>query len=296
MDKTKALENIYHNLLEAEHSLSRKRLIYDAQIKELAYTTVSEALEDSLDDFELVCDRIRSEYNDFFSQNELKSSLELRTKFCSFAAEYLADRGILPPEAESFDTLFDRDIRIACFSNRASDKAYKVFSEHIPRARQVICDSIAALCEEVADGRCELGMLPIYSSADGFMQSVYRHTVRYALSPVLSVTMPSDGDIYVRYLLFSATPCKREQASTMVLTVASGGNDMALLPAALSAYGALLEDVTSPLVSAYEGEIAYRFTFSVKNADMMKIRLFLQINFPSFVINGIYEKIEGENI
>lgn len=299
MDNIKAADIVRENLAAARQAISKRAIVYEAHIRELAYLIVSETLDtDNAYEFELACDGIRRRYNEFTSDTVGNSGkiedTELKVKFCSAAAEFLAEREIYPAEPESFDELFDGDIRIACFSNRASDKAYGEFSKRIPRAEQVICDSIAALCEEVADGRCELGMLPIYSSADGFMQNVYRHTVRYELSPVMSVNMRSDGDIYVRYLLFSSVPCVRKGAHTMVLTVVSNDGDVSMLPAALGEYGAVFEDATSPLPSVYEGEHAFRFTFSVKDADMAKIRLFLQINFPRFLINGIYEKTETE--
>lgn len=300
MDKITGANAVRENLAAASAAVSKRMLVYNAHIRELAYLIVSETLsEDNAYDFELACDGVRSRYNEFVSNGAQASpdmeNAEHKVKFCSFVSDFLAERGIYPAEPESFDEIFDGDIRIACFSNRAADRAYGAFARRIPRARQVICDSIAALCEEVADGRCELGMLPIYSSADGFMQNVYRYTVRYALSPVMSVNMQSDGDVYVRYLLFSSLPCLRKNAHTMVLTVASDGKDVSTLPAALGEYGALLEDVTSPLPSAYGDSPAFRFTFSVKGADMAKIRTFLQINHPSFVINGIYEKTETEN-
>ena len=299
MDKNKAKDIVRKNLSDARLGVSKRAIVRDAHVRELAHPIVSETLdEDSAYEFELACDGIRSRYNEFISKSGANADgmadTEMRVKFCSFAAEFLAEREIYPAEPVSFEELFDGDIRIACFSSRASDNAYKAFAKLLPRTEQVMCDSTAALCEEVADGRCELGMLPIYSSADGFMQSVYRHTVRNELSPVMSVNLRSDEDIYVRYLLFSATPCVRKNAHTMVLTVASSDGDVSMLPAALKEYGAILEDVTSPLPLLYEGEHAFRFTFSVENADLMRIRLFLQINFPRFLINGIYEKTETE--
>ena len=298
MDKNKAYDIVRENLRGAHLSFAKRKRIFDAHVRELAYLIVSETLEeDNAYEFELACDAVRHRYSEFTSEYKEKASrlecLNMDVSFCSAAAEFLAEREIYPTEPEDFDSLFDGEIKIACFSNRASDKAYDAFSKHIPRARQVICDSIAAICDEVSDGRCELGMLPIYSSADGFMQNVYRHTVRSELSPVMSVNMRSDGDVYVRYLLFSAVPCLRKNAHTMVLTVVPSDGDISSLPAALGEYGAVLEDATSPLPSVYEGDSAYRFTFSVKNADMAKIRLFLQINFPRFLINGIYEKTES---
>ncbi len=304
MDKTKAGEIILQNLSEAANALTRKSLIYDAQIKELAYLLVDEACEDQYDDFELIADRLRSAYSAYFFEDgeirgdkssQILHGIDFKIRFCALAAEELSLRGVKAPEFDDFDEIFDGEIKIACFSNRAADEAYEKFARHIPKAKQVICESIAAICEEVSDGRCELCLLPIYSSADGLMQNLYRQTVRFGLAPIMSINMPSDGDFFVRYFLFAANPCRRVGADTISLTVVPDGEaEIAFLPAALSAYGAELEDVHSLAHSLYEGNRAFQFAFNVKDADMMKIGLFLQINFPRFEINGMYEKIETE--
>ncbi len=304
MDKIKAGEIILQNLSEARRALSRRSLIYDAQIKELAYLLIDEACEDQYDDFEQIADRLRSEYSTFFSKEGASSGekqklslsgIDFKIRFCALAAEELSLRGIKTSDFDGFDEMFDGDINIACFSNRAADEAYEEFAKHIPRSDQVICESIAAVCEEVYDGRCELCLLPIYTSADGLMQNVYRHTVRFGLAPIMSIDMQSDGDYFVRYFLFAANPCKRKGADTVSLTVVPDDEaEIAFLPAALASYGASLEDMHSLSHSLYEERCAFRFDFKMKDADMMKILLFLQINFPRFEINGIYEKIETE--
>ncbi len=304
MDSIKKGEIISKNLSEAHGALSRKSLIYDAQIKELAYMLLDTVREEPFDGFEQIADKLRGVFSSFLSQEKIDitqmprksfKDIDFKIRFCALTADELSSRGISEGEIDSFDEVFDEGIRIACFSNRSADKAYEKFAGVLKGASQVICDSIAAVCEEVADGRCELCLLPIYSSADGFMQNIYRQTLRYGLSPVMSVDMPLDGDNFVRYFVFSSTLCKRQNAHTVILTVVPNDpNEIASLLSALSAYGATLEDMTSLSPSLYEGNQAFQFTFSVKNADMTRISLFLYINFPRFEINGIYEKIDTE--
>lgn len=301
MDKNKAREIVSKNLSDAASALSRKSLIYDAQIKELAYLLADEAVREPFDGFEQLADKLRSVFSSFLSADDLELAedtrrifrdIDFRIRFCALAAEELSCRGVSSPEFDDFDEIFDGTVRIACFSNRLADEAYEKLARALPKASQVICESIAAACEEVADGRSELCLLPIYSSTDGLMQNIYRQTVRYGLSPVMSVNVMSEGDFYVRYVLFAANPCKRKNADMMTLTVVPNqGENITFLSSALSFYGAVFEDMTSLGPSIYEGNRAFQFTFSVKDADMMKIYLFLQINFPRFEINGIYEKI-----
>ncbi len=302
MDRAKAEKIIMQNLEEAYYARSRKSLLFDAQIKELAFMIAKEISEDQLDDFELMAEHLRSEYNDIvYSAGEIlpEEALSLllgndfKISFCAYACEELSSLGVEIPYFEGFDEILgERDLKIAYFSNRSADEAYFEFLHRLPGASQLICDSIAAACEEVSYGRCELCMLPIYSSADGIMQNVYRHTVRYGLSMVMCLDMPADRDIFIRFGLFAPSPCKTREADTIQCTVVSDeSGEVAQLPAALIKYGAEFENINSLPTSIYDGNKAWELTFSLKNADISKIHLFLQMYFPRFEVNGIYEKV-----
>ena len=303
MEKLSAREIILKNISQAQNALAKKRLIYDAQIKELAYLLTDRACEDGYSDFEAVSDRLRGEYAEFLEgvresagaqTLEDLDGIDFRLRFCDFVSRELISRGVDGPSFDRFEDEFRDGIRVACFSNRAADEAYARLNERLGGASRVIGESIVALCEEVADGRCELCLLPIYSSLDGLMLNIYRQTRRYGLSPVMSVDVPSDGDLFVRYFLFASGVYKRDGAETVMLTVVPDEERrIEFLPAALAAYGATVEDMTSLSPSLYDGNRAFQFTFSTENADIMRIYLFLQINFPRFEINGIYEKAEA---
>ena len=260
-----------------------------------------EISEEQFDDFELMAERLREGYNDIVylaedvlpdGAGELLSGNDFKVSFCAYACEELSALGVEIPYFEGFDEILDeRNLKIAYFSNRSADKAYFEFLHRLPGASQLICDSIAAACEEVSYGRCELCMLPIYSSADGMMQNVYRQTVKYGLSMVMCIDMPADRDIFMRFGLFAPSPCKTLTADTMQLTVVSDRCDeVALLPSALMAYGAKFENINSLPPTIYDGNTAWGMTFSLKNADISKIHLFLRMYFPRFEINGISEK------
>lgn len=290
------------NLEEAYFARSRKALLLNSHIKELAFTVAKEISAESPDDFELVAERIRSEYNDIIALAgkilpkealALLSENDFKVNFCSHVCDELLSLGVSVPNFEGFDEILDEnDLTVGYFSNRSADEAYFALLKRLPDASQLICDSITAVCEELVSGSCELCMLPIYTSADAVMQNVYRQSVKYALSMVMCLDIPADRDVSIRFGLFAPSPCKTQNADTMQMTVVcENAEEIAQLPVALMAYGAEFENINSVAPSVYDTSSAWTLTFSVKNADMRKIHLFLQIFFPRFEVNGIYEKI-----
>lgn len=304
MDRAKSREIIMKNLEEAYFARSRKVLLFNAHVKELAFEVAREICEESLDDFELIAERLREKYNDIISlageilpkdATSLLLANDFRVNFCAYACDELESLGINIPNFEGFDEILDeKDLKIGYFSNRSADEAYFELLKRLPDSSQLICDGITAVCEELLSGSCELCMLPVYNSADGIMQNVYRQSVRYSLCMVMCLDTPADRDVIIKFGLFAPTPCKTENAHTMQITVVGeSAEEIAQLPAALTAYGARLENISSVPPSAYDGNSAWTLDFSIKNADINKIHLFLQIFFPRFEVNGIYEKINS---
>lgn len=302
MDRAKASEIIMKNLEEAYFARSRKVLLFNAHVKELAFAVAKEISEETLDDFELIAERLREKYNDIISlageilpkdATSLLLANDFKVNFCSFACDELESLGVNIPYFEGFDEILDEnDLKIGYFSNRSADEAYFELLKRLPDSSQLICDGITAVCEELLSGNCELCMLPVYNSADGIMQNVYRQSVRYSLCMVMCLDIPADREVTIKFGLFAPTPCKTRSAHTMQITVVAGdAEEIAQLPAALTAYGARLENISSVPPSAYDGNNAWTFTFSIKNADTHKIHLFLQMFFPRFEVNGIFEKI-----
>jgi hypothetical protein len=302
MDRAKASEIIMKNLEEAYFARSRKTLLLSSHIKELAFTVAKEISAESLDDFELVAERIRGKYNDITAlagkilPEEARSLLlenDFKLNFCSYVCDELISLGVSVPNLEGFDEILgEKELTVGYFSNRSADEAYFALLKRLPDAKQLICEGITAVCEELVSGSCDLCMLPVYTSADAVMQNVYRQSVKYALSMVMCLDIPADRDLSIRFGLFAPSPCKTKNADTMQITVVcEGATEMATLPEALTALGAELENISSVPPSVYDTNSAWTFTFSIKNADIRKIHLFLQIFFPRFEVNGIYEKV-----
>lgn len=314
MDRAKAKEIIMKNLEEAFVARSRKVLIFNTHIKELAFTVAKEIGEESPDDFELVCELLREKYGEIISlasESLPEEALALlfendfRVNFCARVCDELTALGVNIPSFEEHDEILDeKELAIGYFSNRSADEAYFALLNRLPDAKQLICEGITAVCEELSSGSCELCMLPIYTTADGIMQNVYRQSVKYALSMVMCLDIPADREVSIRFGLFAPTPCQTKNADTMQITViGSSAGEVARLSEALTAYGAELENINSVAPSVYDTNSAWTLTFSIKNADICKIHLFLQMFFPRFEVNGIYEKVyltenaekQGEN-
>ena len=304
MNKEKARQIIIKNLEEAYFARLRKELLFNSHIKELSFAVAQEIREEGIDDFELIAERLRDKYSDIISlANEIipenacsmLSGNDFKISFCSYVCDELTALGITIPNFEGFDDILDEnDLTVGYFSNRSADEAYFELLKRLPDAKQLICDGITAVCEELSSGSCELCMLPIYNSADGIMQNVYRQSVKYALNMVMSLEIPADRDVTIRFGLFAPAPCKTKNADTLQITVVCENTaEMAKLPEALVAYGAKFENISSVPPSVYDANSAWTFTFLVKNADIYKIHLFLQLFFPRFEVNGIYEKADG---
>ncbi len=299
MNKNDSQKNILQNLSEAHRAFVRRENALAAHTRELAYIEAESALDDTAEDFELLLERLRPSFSELLELGNVTQGLwnGFDISFSEALCERLTAHDIEIPPFYGYDERLDESsLRIACFSNRAADEAYLEFARRLPGAEQVICDSILAACEEVSFGRCELCLLPVYSSADGIMPNVYRQTVKNGLFEVMCIDMPSSGDITVRYSLFSANPCRSEKADTLSLTfIGYSGSEASLIPSAVSKLGGKVEQINSLPPSVYGGNEAWEIKFSIGSADIRILHLFLQLRYPRFEVSGIYEKIECRN-
>ncbi len=297
MEDNVAKDIILRNMREARDSLERRDRMYDAHIKEIAYLLVDEACRDGIDDLGSLCDRMREQYLEFLSLASPDGmDKDFGVRFCAWASDELVKRKAVRDSLPYFGELFGRErVRVSRLPNRLADEAYERFAERIENLTPSIADNIVDVCEEVADSRSELCMLPVYASADGLMHTVCRHVIKNGLFPVMFCDVPTDDEFFVRFALFSPSMCMTKNADTAVVTViGSDPADVFLLPHAISAYGGRSVDIISLASSLYEGSRAWQIIFSVDGADMLKIYVFLAMHFPRFEINGICEIIKEE--
>lgn len=299
MEDIRAKDIIRQNMREAKDSLERRRSVYDAHIKELAYILVREVCQDDTDELDVLCDRLREQYSDFVTRIPFEQcDNDMGVRFCAWVADEIAEKGIIKETIPDFEELFGTDeIRVARLPNRLADEAYALFAERIGRLDPNVIDNIADVCEDVVYGRSELCMLPVYSSADGIMHNVCRHIVKNGLSPVMLCDLSTDDDFFVRFALLASAPCKTQKADAAVVTVIGcDPNDVFRLSYAIDQYGGSVVDINSLAFSIYEGTRAWQIIFSTHGADILKIYIFLAVHFRRFEINGICEIITEDEL
>lgn len=74
--------------------------------------------------------------------------------------------------------------RLAYMVNAFADKAYMIFSEHVPHCRAAGFHSYVDACEEVWSGLCEYCILPMENTYDGKLVSFSRLMLKYRLQIV----------------------------------------------------------------------------------------------------------------
>ena len=105
MDKAKAEEIIMKNLEEAYFARSRKTLLLNSHIKELAFAVAKEISEEASDDLELIAERLRGKYQEMISLADkilpeeascLLSGNDFKVSFCACLFDELAALGASP--------------------------------------------------------------------------------------------------------------------------------------------------------------------------------------------------------
>ena len=122
--------------------------------------------------------------------------------------------------------------KIAYVQNAYSDNAYLQFSRELIRPRAAYFDSFSDVCEEVYNGICEYGILPILHERDGKLFRFYALLEKYDLRIVCACDVPCierDGVTVTRYALIRKTlPAVRDGAATHMELIlpAEDGEDL----------------------------------------------------------------------
>ncbi len=115
-----------------------------------------------------------------------------------------------PPEAffEEVEQLGeDARGRIVYQRNRYADDAYLQFSELIAEPRVSYSHSFSGVCEDVYNGLCEYGILPLESSSEGQLTGFSRLIDKYDLKIAATCDIrATDGIRYTRFALLCRTP------------------------------------------------------------------------------------------
>ena len=193
------------------------------------------------------------------------------------------------PEAASGRVVYQR--------NGYADLAYLRFSACIEASRALYAHSFSAVCDQIYNGSCEFGILPVESSADGPLNSVLHLIDRYGLAVAATLDVPTtDGSRTTRFALLrrELRPLfeERGHARLFELSVASDSSPSVaeLLCAAQGCGLKLLRTDTRPM-QMRDGKSAVRMVFASLGDELYTYLLYLAMEAPHYTPIGIYSHL-----
>ena len=185
--------------------------------------------------------------------------------------------------------------KIAYVKNAFSDNAYLQFSTELTRPRAANFDTFSDVCEEVYNGICEFGILPILHERDGKLFRFYTLLEKYELRIVCACDVPCierDGVTVTRYALIrKSLPHNRDVSLThMELLLPADSGELCDLLVAARNCG--LEPIRLDTRAAEDGEskddMTHQITLSVRGNDLPLFLAFLSLCLPDCTVLGLY--------
>ena len=191
--------------------------------------------------------------------------------------------------------------KIAYVQNSYSDNAYLQFSNTLIHPRAAYFDSFSDVCEEVYNGICEYGILPLLHERDGKLFRFYALLEKYDLRIVCACDVPTverDGVTVTRYALIRKTiptfprGAMPSRAELLLPTGENGGHMLCDLLQAARACSLAPERIDTRATEGYDepSELSYQITLTVP-PDGKSLRTFLAyllLEMPRVTILGLY--------
>ena len=219
----------------------------------------------------------------------------LRTVAERLGIAFLSDASQDTPEiAEISETAMGK---IAYVQNSYSDNAYLQFSKVIPTPRASYFDNFSDVCEEVYNGICEYGILPILHEREGKLFRFYDLLEKYDLRIVCACDVPTterDYMTFTRYALIRRSlPSLQDTFSHMeILLPADGGGNDALCDLLQAAQACALspDRLDTRTAEGYDGSLSmiHRITLTVNSPDIRPFLAFLSLDIPRATVLGLY--------
>lgn len=206
---------------------------------------------------------------------------------------------ISDPTAEIFEISERGADKIAYVKNTFSDNAYLQFSAELTHPRAANFDSFSDVCEEVYNGICEYGILPILHERDGKLFRFYTLLEKYELRIVCACDVPcieQDGVTVTRYALIrKALPAALDGNTTHIelLLPTDGGEVCDLLQAAqlCGLIPARLDTRTSS--DPDRADMTHQITLTHRGGDVSLFLTFLALCLPDCTVMGLYRVLEA---
>lgn len=181
--------------------------------------------------------------------------------------------------------------KISYQRNNYTDEAFGCFSEVLGGARVLYASDFTAVCENVYNGICEYGILPIETSEDGRLGNFARLISRYDLRICATCDVKIEEERITRYALLRRSiallprDASRQRFLEGSCTLTDYPRAQDLLEAARIC-GLTIE--RADLKRADHEACALQLTLSTEGGDLPAFLLYLAMEIPSFHTVGYY--------
>lgn len=189
--------------------------------------------------------------------------------------------------------------KIAYVRNRYNDVAFECFSERMQHAKPVVTSSFFDMCEEIADNRCEFGIIPLENTSDGKLFGFYSMLDSYELKITdLCLVETEDSAKNICYGLVSRGITKSRLSSLIkknetcrfeFSVVAENADFCADIISALGECGAKLLKISSVPVPYNDKLQRFFFTAELRATHVCELALYLSMEFSSYAFIGFYQ-------
>ena len=182
--------------------------------------------------------------------------------------------------------------RVVYQRNGYADAAYLRFAERISSPRALYAHSFSAVCDQIYNGSCEFGILPVESSADGPLNSVLALIDRYELTVAATLDVPTnDGSRTTRFALLrrDLLPLfeEGEQELCFEFSIVSDPS-VSIAELLFAADFCRLTLLRSDTRRTADGSATTRFVFGSVGGDLYTYLLYLAMEAPHHTPIGIY--------
>ena len=185
--------------------------------------------------------------------------------------------------------------KIAYVKNAFSDNAYLQFSAELNHPRAANFDSFSDVCEEVYNGICEFGILPILHERDGKLFRFYTLLERYELRIVCACDVPcveQNGVTVTRYALIrkALSPEGMLSATHVELLLPADSGELCDLLLAAQSCGItpIRLDTRTAGERDVESDMTHQITLQHRNGDLLLFLAFLTLCLPDCTVLGLY--------
>ena len=209
--------------------------------------------------------------------------------------EHRGDGSDLEPATDTLELSERAADQIAYVKNAFSDNAYLQFCTELNHPRAANFDSFSDVCEEVYNGICEFGILPILHERDGKLFRFYSLLEKYELRIVCACDVPcveQNGITVTRYALIrKALPPNNSHSATHIelLLPADGGELCDLLSAGQSCgIFPIRLDTRAAGEGDIEGDMTHQITLRHRGGNLPLFLAFLSLCLPDCTVLGLY--------